>query len=65
MFSWPCPEEVNICTELSGGLGRRLPCYSTNQHIIIVRKEISKISKMIRTKNTVRSMELGTYVKPA
>ena len=41
MFSWPCPEEVNICTELSGGLGRRLPCYNTNQHIIIVREEIS------------------------
>lgn len=41
MFSWPCPEEVNICTELSGELGRRLPCYSTNQHIIIVREEIS------------------------
>lgn len=41
MFSWPCPEDVNICTELSGGLGQRLPCYSTNQHIIIVREEIS------------------------
>ena len=41
MFSWPCPEDVNICTELSGGLGRRLHCYSTNQHIIIVREEIS------------------------
>ena len=41
MFSWPCPEEVNICTELSSGLGRRLPCYNTNQHIIIVREEIS------------------------
>ena len=40
MFSWPCPEDVNICTELSGGLGQRLPCYSTNQHIIIVREEI-------------------------
>ena len=41
MFSWPCPEEVNICTELSGGLRRRLPRYSTNQHIIIVKEEIS------------------------
>ena len=40
MFSRPCPEDVNICTELSSGLGRRLPCYSTNQHIIIVREEI-------------------------
>ena len=41
MFSWPCPEEVNICTELSGGLRRRLPRYSTNQDIIIVKEEIS------------------------
>ena len=41
MLSWPCPEEVNICTELSGGLGWSLPCYNTNQHIIIVREEIS------------------------
>ena len=40
MFSWPCPG-VYICTELSNGLGRRLPCYSTNQHIIVVREEIS------------------------
>ena len=41
MLSWLCPEEVNICTELSSGRGRRLPCYNTNQHIIIVREEIS------------------------
>ena len=32
---------MNICTELSSGLGRRWPCYNTNQHIIIVREEIS------------------------
>ena len=41
IFSIPCPEEVYICTELTSGLGRRLPCYNTNQHIIIVREEIS------------------------
>ena len=42
MFSIPCPEEVYIFTELSRGLGRRLPCYNTNQYAIIEREEISR-----------------------
>ena len=41
MFSIPCPEEVYIFTELSSGLGRRLPCYNTDQYAIIEREEIS------------------------
>ena len=41
MFSIPCPEEVYVCTELSSGLGRRLPCYNTNQYTIIEKEEIS------------------------
>ena len=33
------PEEVVISTELSSGLGRRLPCYNTSQCAIVVKKE--------------------------
>ena len=50
MFSIPCPEEVYIFTELSSGLGRRLPCYNTNQYVTIVREEISRISNMMELK---------------
>ena len=39
MFTIPCPEEVVISTELSSGLGRRLPCYSTSQCVIVFKKE--------------------------
>ena len=39
MFTIPCPEEVDISTELSSGLGRRLPCYNTSQCAIVVKKE--------------------------
>ena len=41
MFLIPCPEEVYIFSELSSGLGRRLPCYNTNQYAILGREEIS------------------------
>ena len=39
MFTIPCPEEVVISTELSSGLGRRLPCYNTSQCAIVFKKE--------------------------
>ena len=39
MFTIPCPDEVFISTELSSGLGRRLPCYNTEQCVIIVKEE--------------------------
>ena len=39
MFTIPCPEEVVISTELSRGLGRRLPCYNTSKCAIVVKKE--------------------------
>lgn len=39
MFTIPCREEVVISTELSSGLGRRLPCYNTSQCAIVVKKE--------------------------
>ena len=39
MFNIPCPEEVVISTELSSGLGRRLPCYNTSQCAIVFKKE--------------------------
>ena len=41
MFTIPCPEEVFISTELSSGLGRRLPCYSTPYSAVIMREENS------------------------
>ena len=50
MFLIPCPEEAYIFTELSSGLGRRLPCYNTNQYVIIVREEICRISNMMELK---------------
>ena len=39
MFTIPCPDEMFISTELSSGFGRRLPCYNTDQCVIIVKKE--------------------------
>ena len=39
MFTIPCPDDFFISTELSSGLGRRLPCYNTEQCVIIVKEE--------------------------
>ena len=39
MFTIPCPDEVFISTELSSGFGRRLPCYNTDQCVIMVKEE--------------------------
>lgn len=40
-FTIPWPEKVVIATELSSGLGRRLPWYSTSQCVIVVKQEIT------------------------
>ena len=39
MFTIPCPEEVFISTKLSRGFGRRLPCYNTDQCVIVLTQE--------------------------
>lgn len=39
MLTIPCPEEMFVSTELSSGFGRRLPCYDTDQCVIIVKEE--------------------------
>ena len=39
MSGIPCPKEVFIFTELSSGLGQRLPCYSISGNVIIVRDQ--------------------------
>ena len=39
MSGIPCPKEVFISTELSSGLGQRLPCYSIRGNVIIVRDQ--------------------------
>ena len=40
MFTIPFPKKVVIPTESSIGLGRRLPCCSTSQCVIVVKQEI-------------------------
>lgn len=39
MFVIPSPEEVVVCTELTNGLGRRLPSFFTVENVVIVKDE--------------------------
>ena len=39
MFVIPSPEEVIMCTELTNGLGRRLPSFFTVENVVIVKDE--------------------------
>lgn len=39
MFVIPSPNEVVISSDLSDGLGRRLPCYNTSENIIFANGE--------------------------
>ena len=39
MLTIPFPEGMFASTELSSGFGRGLPCYSTDQCVIILKKE--------------------------
>lgn len=44
MFTIPCPDEVIMTSEISSGLGRRVPCSNTDQCVIVVRKNKSAIA---------------------